>query len=142
MTARTGRAHKTRGDEMKSKNNEGLTPDEVRAARITEGTEHRIEAEKHTLGQTDRLIEYLQVNREHIDGIAVVVLAKQGDALYDPEDHDASEGLSFLTGTGTSVRNNLCSAMEDLIDGSSKEDDDGGTELPEELASILNALKA
>ena len=94
------------------------------------------------LGQTDRLIEYLQVNREHIDGIAVVVLAKQGDALYDPEDHDASEGLSFLTGTGTSVRNNLCSAMEDLIDGSSKEDDDGGMELPEGLASILNALKA
>jgi hypothetical protein len=140
MTARTGRAHKTRGDEMNNKNNEGLTPDEVRAAYVTDQKEIYIHSEEHMLELVDWLIGFLKDNREQIGGISLNVVAKHNEALYDAQENKATNGLSCQFGLGKTLTDTMDKNLQNLIDG--VRCGEVKTELPEELASILNALKA
>lgn len=97
--------------------NEGKTREQIVAERIARGKEARAHNKVHMLELVDRLIEFLQVNRESIGGVSVCILADHDHALYDPQDNDASEGLSLQTAVSSTIQKTMNHTLQEIIDG-------------------------
>ena len=89
--------------------------EQVRNERIKITIEHANENKESVEEALDRVIEFLQANRGHIGGIAFNVIPLDGDALYDPRDDDASEGISMLAGVDRSSRILMNHCLDDMI---------------------------
>ena len=118
------------------KKNEGLTPEEIVVARIEHNKECLVKNKVHLLEVIDRLIEYLQVNRESIGGISVNIVAEMGCALYDPEDNDASEGMSAQVGLRSSLVASMDKHLKRIIDGVNEDEESQGFDLRSLLAGL------
>jgi uncharacterized protein (DUF111 family) len=120
------------------KKNEGKTREQIVTARLAENAEAQVHNKLHVLKTVDRLIEFLQTNREAIGGISVNVLADTGTTLYDPEDNDATEGMSVQVSTRQSIADSMDKHLQEIIDGNRPdEDEDNENEMPGFLREML-----
>jgi hypothetical protein len=127
------------------KKNEGKTREQIVAARLAENAEAQVHNKLHVLKTVDRLIEFLQTNREAIGGISVNVLADTGTTLYDPEDNDAAEGMSVQVYTRQSIADSMDKHLQEIIDGNRPDEgrrdflvhEDNENEMPGFLREML-----
>ena len=105
-----------------TKKNEGKTPEQIVAARVAENEKARVANKLHVLRTVDHFIEFLQVNRESIGGLSVNLMADTGKVLFDPQDNDACEGVSFQISTRASITDSMDKHLQNIIDGDCEDD--------------------
>ena len=96
--------------------NEGFTPEQIREKQIVENNENRQHHMRKLEHYTDRLIEFLQINKGHIGGISFVVIGAPSDSLYDPEENDGADSIVMQVGVTQTILDSMDRCMRDMID--------------------------
>jgi hypothetical protein len=108
----------------------------LRVKTIEENAAHKVKAERFMDEHFDQLIEILRANKGHVGAFAVVLLAKEDDALVDPEEAKATSGIS--------MRFNLNRHLEIIVNAQMKELEEetqqAALALPPSLAALFGGL--